>query len=206
MLFVADHIPKELKRIVEFLNVQMDPAEVLALEIRQYIGENLKTFVPTIIGQTSEAEVRKSATKKERLWDESSFMVALRDKDPKGEPYARRLLDWASAHSTIWWGRGSLHGSFVPMISSTPKAQALLAMYTFGKVQLYLKPLSAKAPFSDAEKMQQAIELINAALPSPLPSDAAAKTPQVRLADLSEQEFARFLSALEWMVQTIHAA
>jgi hypothetical protein len=34
MLFVADRIPAELRRIVEFLNEQMDPAEVLALELR----------------------------------------------------------------------------------------------------------------------------------------------------------------------------
>ncbi len=31
MLFVADEMPKELKRIVEFLNEQMEPAEVLAV-------------------------------------------------------------------------------------------------------------------------------------------------------------------------------
>ena len=37
MLFVADEIPKELRRIVEFLNEQMNPAEVLAVEIKQFI-------------------------------------------------------------------------------------------------------------------------------------------------------------------------
>ena len=41
MLFVADRIPAELRRIVEFLNEQMDPAEVLALELRPYQGEEL---------------------------------------------------------------------------------------------------------------------------------------------------------------------
>ena len=34
--FVAEEIPRELRRIVEFLDVQTDPAEVLAVEIRQY--------------------------------------------------------------------------------------------------------------------------------------------------------------------------
>jgi len=33
LLFVADRIPGELRRIIEFLNQQMDPAEVLAVEI-----------------------------------------------------------------------------------------------------------------------------------------------------------------------------
>ncbi|HEV2126472.1 MAG TPA: hypothetical protein VGW38_27250 [Chloroflexota bacterium] len=37
---MADEIPPDLQRIVEFLNAQMSPAEVLAIEIRQYIGHN----------------------------------------------------------------------------------------------------------------------------------------------------------------------
>lgn len=59
LLFVADEIPSELRRVVEFLNAQMDPAEVLALEIKQYIGQGLKTLVPRVIGQTAEAQRRK---------------------------------------------------------------------------------------------------------------------------------------------------
>ena len=35
MLFVADRIPPELRKVVEFLNLQMRPAEVLAVELRQ---------------------------------------------------------------------------------------------------------------------------------------------------------------------------
>ena len=40
MLFVADEIPTELRRIVEFLNEQMDPAEILAIELRQFAGQS----------------------------------------------------------------------------------------------------------------------------------------------------------------------
>lgn len=50
LVFVADHIPPELRRVVEFLNTQMDPAEVLALEIEQFVGSGLTTLVPRIIG------------------------------------------------------------------------------------------------------------------------------------------------------------
>lgn len=38
----------------------MDPAEVLGVEIRHYVGQGLKTLVPRIIGQTAEAEIRKA--------------------------------------------------------------------------------------------------------------------------------------------------
>lgn len=50
LLFIADSIPPELQRIVEFLNEQMNPAEVLAMEIKQYTGQNLKTLVSRVVG------------------------------------------------------------------------------------------------------------------------------------------------------------
>jgi hypothetical protein len=62
LLFVADLIPPEVKGIVEFLNKQMDPAEILAVELRQYEGEGLRTIVPAIYGHTEEAQQRKSVT------------------------------------------------------------------------------------------------------------------------------------------------
>lgn len=39
LLFVADRIPSSLRRIVEVLNRQMNPAEVLAVEVRQFAPE-----------------------------------------------------------------------------------------------------------------------------------------------------------------------
>ena len=55
LIFVADEIPTETRRVVEFLNGQMDPAEVLAVQIKQYAGQGMKTLVPRVIGQTAEA-------------------------------------------------------------------------------------------------------------------------------------------------------
>jgi hypothetical protein len=55
MLFVADAIPAQLQRIIEFLNEQMTQCEVLGIEIRQYVAEGHRVFAPTVIGQTSES-------------------------------------------------------------------------------------------------------------------------------------------------------
>lgn len=63
MVFVADLIPPELTRVIEFLNNQMDPAEVIGVEIKQYVSSNLKTLVPRVIGNTSEARAKKSANR-----------------------------------------------------------------------------------------------------------------------------------------------
>ena len=67
LLFVADQIPSELKQIVEFLNTQMNPAEVLALELQQFEGQGLKTIVPVLYGQTEEARVIKGSRKDARF-------------------------------------------------------------------------------------------------------------------------------------------
>jgi hypothetical protein len=50
LIFVADEIPPGLHRIVEFLNGQMNPVEVLAIEVRQHVGLGLTAlaFDPSI--------------------------------------------------------------------------------------------------------------------------------------------------------------
>jgi DNA-binding ferritin-like protein (Dps family) len=62
LLIVADEIPSELKRIIEFLNEQMEETEVLAVEVAQYVGGEKRAFVPRLIGQTEEAKRTKSRT------------------------------------------------------------------------------------------------------------------------------------------------
>jgi hypothetical protein len=93
LIFVADEIPPALRRIVEFLNGQMDPAEVLAIEIRQHVGPQLKALAPVLIGQTAAAEKAKSAgARPNRTWDENSFFADLRAKHPEAVPVATRML------------------------------------------------------------------------------------------------------------------
>src|SRR4051812_16608621 len=53
MVFVSDSVPRELMRVVEFLNGQMSPAEVIAIEVKQYVAaDGTTTLVPRVLGQT----------------------------------------------------------------------------------------------------------------------------------------------------------
>jgi hypothetical protein len=61
LVFAADTIPPEPRRIIEFLNLQMSPAEVIGVEVKQYVGENAKTLVPRFVGQIEEAQQRTAA-------------------------------------------------------------------------------------------------------------------------------------------------
>jgi len=81
LLFLADEIPAQLQRIVEFLNEQMDRTEVLAVEIKQYAGHGLQTLVPRVLGQTSAAQQTKKKTRGTRKWDEPSFFAELEERN-----------------------------------------------------------------------------------------------------------------------------
>jgi hypothetical protein len=120
MLFVADRIPAELRRVVEFLNGQMQPAEVLAVEIRQYEGQGLKTLVPVVIGQTEGALQKKGSAgspinREKRAWDQLQILDALARKglDDQAIGAAQCIGDWAKANGDGMYLRGAMW-SFTP--------------------------------------------------------------------------------------------
>ena len=100
LLFVADDIPDELAQVVEFLNAQMPGIEVLAIEIRQFMGGSRQTLVPRVLGRTV-ASPRSHAghgTRRLKL-DRESFLNAF-DK-PEHRSVAARLLGVADESGAI---------------------------------------------------------------------------------------------------------
>ncbi len=74
LLFVADEIPDPLERVVEFLNAEMPIIEVLAVEIKQFRGEQTQTLVPRVLGRIANASTHGPASSRRRLTRES-FLV-----------------------------------------------------------------------------------------------------------------------------------
>jgi hypothetical protein len=118
LVFLADQIPAELKRIVEFLNGQMDPAEVLAVEVRQFVGDNLQTLVPQVIGLTAAAEQKKAGSQGRISWDEGTFLQSASTQwslSAQDLLAVKKLLDFSVERSDDpGWGTGRVHGSFSP--------------------------------------------------------------------------------------------
>lgn len=136
MVFVSDEIPKELQRIVEFLNEQMDPAEVLAIEVRQYVGDGLQTLVPRLIGRTAIAESRKRVgSSPRRRWDEASFFAKAKGQlSEEALKALRALYDFSVAEADqVVWGTGKHTGSFNPRFRSVASG-SLFTVTDDGKV------------------------------------------------------------------------
>ncbi|OJF10748.1 PDDEXK family nuclease [Couchioplanes caeruleus] len=93
MLFVADELPDELVRIIEFLNEQMNPAEVLGVEVRKHIGDEHTVYVRTVRGRTTAAVTVKTRELGPR-WERESFLDTASKRCPDAEvALMRRLLD-----------------------------------------------------------------------------------------------------------------
>lgn len=52
LIFVGEETPKELRRLVEFLNLKMTDVEVLAVEVKQYLAKDHVAIVPRVVGIT----------------------------------------------------------------------------------------------------------------------------------------------------------
>ena len=176
LLFIADEIPPELRRVVEFLNSQMDPAEVLAIEVKQFVGENLKTLVPRVLGQTEKALGRKIVDRGEpRKWDEASFFLDLSQRRGEQEAaVARRLLEWANKHGLrVWWGHGKKDGSFFPMYDNKFGKNFLFSVWTYGSVEIQFQHM-VRPPFDNARKRKDLAQRLSA-IGLSIPEDALKK-------------------------------
>jgi len=205
LIFIADEIPPELRRVVESLNSQMDPAEVLAIEVKRFVGEKLKTLVPRVLGQTETARQKKKVGGSEsRQWDKATFFVDLIHRRGEQEAaVARRLLEWANKHGLrIWWGQGKKDGSFFPMYDNKFGKNFLFSVWTYGSVELQFQHMKTP-PFAEEGKREELAQRLSA-IGLSIPEEALKKRPTFGLSLLLEPgRLDRFLEAFDWMLSEI---
>ena len=119
--------------MVEFLNVQMSPAEVLGIEIRQYVGEGLQTLVPRVIGRTV------PTTGPRERWNRDRFFRAMAVGAEEAEiRIAEELLGYAEALTDreADWGSGKDRGSFTARLTVGGQRFSVFSVYTTGQFSL----------------------------------------------------------------------
>ena len=96
LVFVADRIPRELARIVEFLNEQMRPAEVLAIELDQFVSASgQQTLVPRLLGATERARSSKAVLPVNEQPSEPDWLGEVEQSfGPDSRAGAERLIEW----------------------------------------------------------------------------------------------------------------
>lgn len=210
LLFVADEIPKELRRIVEFLNEQMTPAEVLAVEIRQFVGQGYRSLVPRVHGQTQEAIDKKTGSHGlNRQWDEVTFFKELASRTgPKEAEVARKILEWSrNKLPRFWWGKGKQDGSFYPVLDHNGEQYYPIAIWTYGKIEVQFQWLMTKPPFSDESKRRELLNRLNQIPGVSIPEKSITRRPNIFLTLFEdESSLKQLLDILDWIVLEIKSA
>ena len=104
LIFVADSVSRELRRLVEFLNEKMADVEVLAVEIKQFLGEGRTAHVPRVIGATETAsEIKAGRMTGGTHTNRGAFLEQC---DPAYRIFFTRVLDRAEEKQHfVYWGK-----------------------------------------------------------------------------------------------------
>jgi len=197
LVFVADVIPPELVRIVEFLNRQMSPAEVVAVEISRFASGSLASLVPRVL--TSPAS--KAAPGTRRL-DEADFWAGLA-KRPAEEAVVRKLVDWARSNGVrTVMNRGSMgfhfdsHGTYYPFFNAARGRH----------IELGFGTLASRPVFESNEQRAELARRLNEGPGVSIGSDKIDRYPTIPTTALSDaRALDAFTNAFDWVIQTLRS-
>ena len=191
LVFVADEIPRELRRVIEFLNGQMNPAEVIGIEVKQYVGEGVKTLVPRVIGQTAAVEARKGrrSSGERREWDEDSFFADVEERhgtDVAG--MVRDLYDWTLTQGMRpQFGTGGKFGSWAPVIEADGTGYSPIHVTMEGRGVMYFRFAYLKSPFDQELVRLDLLRRVNEIPGVSFEPDVINASKSVRLATLAAE-------------------
>jgi hypothetical protein len=202
LLFVADAIPAELRRIIEFLNEQMVSAEVLGLEIKQFADKRQRTLVPRVVGKTARADQRKERPSgARRKWDEASFFDELdRSASKAAANVARELYSWAlRIGATPEFGSGAANGAFLPTFRGDGVPFKPIAVQTNGILKVEFVYLDRHPALESTAARRELMNRLNAIPDVAIPEDAIHRWPTVQLEALAPPKALKtFVSVIEW--------
>ncbi|MDP5281414.1 hypothetical protein Q9Q95_20985 [Sphingomonas sp. DG1-23] len=151
MVFVADTIPRELARIVEFLNEQMK-ADVRAVELSWFESEGgVTALTPRIIGETERAQTEKAARGAlppitRDAWIETKLGPCGNDAVEAANVFAA-LVDEVGGRAEVTSSQGSILSVFD--IHGATLYPFRLSNERKGSVQLYLGHLIYRPAFAN---------------------------------------------------------
>ena len=158
LVFVADMIPLELQRIIEFMNEQMDPAQVLGVELRKFVTGNEHILVPRVVGLTAGKILKKKSESKTIKCTEDMMLKHLESIKSPYIDTIKGIMAWGKQAKLSFYWSNTIENSgqfgFVLSHKSSPDRKTwkhLFKVEAQGSITLYLKALSDRGLFEDAD-------------------------------------------------------
>lgn len=151
--FVADEIPEELRRIVEYLNRQVGESRYLALEVPQFqtTDGTMATFVPQIVAGSLEPPAASSSAPLTTPWTEEQVVASMRD--PAAAAATTAILEWAHERDLdVRGGHGVQYPTLTLSVRRTDHPPIVRLWGPNGSMEFQLASL--KPPLDNAERRE----------------------------------------------------
>ncbi|WOF16950.1 hypothetical protein F1737_09760 [Methanoplanus sp. FWC-SCC4] len=202
LLFVADIIPPELQRIIEFLNEQMISAEVLAMEVKQYSGQNLKTLVSRVVGRTMKAADLKAETKGK--WNKEQLLEEVKVKSgANASLFVKGVIDWCNDKGYITrYGKGATPSLNIGFFQGDTECKFFELDPKY--IRISFSVAQKCKPFNDVEKRRELILMLNSFEGFTFNEESPKGSPGIQISQLSaDKSFDGFCETFEWIVRQV---
>ena len=187
LLIGADTIRPEVRRMIEYLNNEMQNVEVLGLELRMYgeDGDNL-IFVPRIIGQTQSIMDRKTSPSSLTNWVPELLREAYQKMPAEQGPSLIKVLEWSLET-----------GGFLKSRSQTPSfgikyrnGNRFLSFYNDGSIYLMITASRYDDDIEIRDRILEELQSLNLFSEDIIAEEVTSGRTSIRkIWELSEKEF-----------------
>lgn len=208
LVFVADELPPALRRVIEFLNKQMDPTEVLGVEIKQYVGEGLKTLVPKVIGQSKKPEpINPIPTQREAITEQQFWEIFSLNRPADEVRVAKQIIEWSKkAGLPDAFKSGQKGAVYIPTLRHGDQSFYPFTVSSKGFIALQMRWLKNHAPFDDPATRDELRVQLDGLPGLRVGAAEMAGFPKIRLSTLTDAEhLRRVLRTLDWIIERIRS-
>lgn len=203
LIFLSDKIHPELRTIVEFLNRQMDPAEVLAVELQYFANESrsVRTLVPKIYGRIAVAKPGRSSAVETSIDKEDFLQIVAQANSANRLAFVKSLIAWTEQKGFgMNFRTGTNRSVFIPVCKVGRQVTYPVSCKDFGKLVFQMRYFQSYEQFQNEAALME-LESMLKKIPGFNPRGGMKGLPFVDMDMLaSEQDRSAVLAVIDWIL------
>ena len=209
IVFLADRLPDELVRIIEYLNGEMRCAEVVGIELRHYQRDDLRFLVPRVVGlSANKRSSRRARTGVTTRWDSESILDRIqKESGAKAAQVAECVMQWCDQRGFMRGFTRAGVGSFVPEVPLGKHKVWPVAISGYGVIKFQLDHLAHRGGgMKSHEARLELIRRLNTIHGVNIGEDRVNGQPSIALSQIARSEsMQKLIEILDWTASQIQA-
>jgi hypothetical protein len=212
LVIVADKIPVETLRIIEYLNRQMVNTDVFAVTVSQFVGGDVRTLTARLLNPSvAETQRKASSLRAGAPWTRERFYDALlASQPPEAAAVMQSIEAWATTKRQVElsFGSGTQDGSIRIAFRTNPGPQGsrtgadvvFLTLWTYGSIEVDLEYIAKFAAFREDAARSDLVRRLNE-IGCDIPQESIRKRPNISWTLLNHAgNTRRFIEVQDWVV------